>query len=278
MQHRAVVLTTHSMEEAEALCTRIGIMVKGQLQALGTPQHLKTKFGSGYELILKLKPQLPTAAGGAADQGAHEAARVGKVRAFIEGLYPDATLVSENGGLLTFMVPNHSIKVGPAFEALEGEREALEVSDYAVAQPTLEQVFVRTVMEHSGGERANTLPPTSEGAAQGAAQGAARGGKEGEEGGGEAAGEFRVARQESVPLESDVATGVAKAWLGLDRRAHRWLGISSGLFMFLCYFTIFSDDVGFVVFNFFVAWIFCMIGCIGCCCIIPSDPDENDDD
>jgi ABC-type multidrug transport system ATPase subunit len=27
MSHRAVVLTTHSMEEAEALCKRIGIMV-----------------------------------------------------------------------------------------------------------------------------------------------------------------------------------------------------------------------------------------------------------
>ncbi len=43
MTHRAVVLTTHSMEEAEALCKRIGIMVQGQLRALGTKQHLKTK-------------------------------------------------------------------------------------------------------------------------------------------------------------------------------------------------------------------------------------------
>jgi ATP-binding cassette subfamily A (ABC1) protein 3 len=54
MSHRAVVLTTHSMEEAEALCHRIGIMVKGQLHALGTKQHLKMKFGSGYELNVKL--------------------------------------------------------------------------------------------------------------------------------------------------------------------------------------------------------------------------------
>ena len=42
------------MEEAEALCQRIGIMVKGQLRALGTKQHLKAKFGSGYELCIKL--------------------------------------------------------------------------------------------------------------------------------------------------------------------------------------------------------------------------------
>ena len=48
MGHRSVVLTTHSLEEAEALCGRIGIMVKGQLRVLGTQQHLKNKFGSGY--------------------------------------------------------------------------------------------------------------------------------------------------------------------------------------------------------------------------------------
>ena len=54
MASRSVVLTTHSMEEAEALCTRIGIMVKGQLRILGTPQHLKDKFGSGYEIILQV--------------------------------------------------------------------------------------------------------------------------------------------------------------------------------------------------------------------------------
>ena len=29
-------------------------MVKGQLQVLGTQQHLKSKFGPGYELIVKL--------------------------------------------------------------------------------------------------------------------------------------------------------------------------------------------------------------------------------
>ncbi|OQR89087.1 ATP-binding Cassette (ABC) Superfamily, partial [Achlya hypogyna] len=37
----AVVLTTHSMEECQALCTRIGILVSGQLKCLGSAQHLK---------------------------------------------------------------------------------------------------------------------------------------------------------------------------------------------------------------------------------------------
>ncbi len=42
-----VILTSHSMEECEALCTRIGIMTAGRLRCLGTVQHLKNRFGAG---------------------------------------------------------------------------------------------------------------------------------------------------------------------------------------------------------------------------------------
>eukprot|EP00742_Colponemidia_sp_Colp-10_P006712 GILJ01007195.1.p2 GENE.GILJ01007195.1~~GILJ01007195.1.p2 ORF type:complete len:426 (+),score=82.94 GILJ01007195.1:1417-2694(+) len=56
----SVILTTHSMEEAEALSSRIGIMVGGRMRCLGTAQHLKHKFGQGYEL--DMKTQLPTEA------------------------------------------------------------------------------------------------------------------------------------------------------------------------------------------------------------------------
>ena len=43
------------MEECDALCTRIAIMVNGKFKCLGSPQHLKNKFGQGYTLIVKLK-------------------------------------------------------------------------------------------------------------------------------------------------------------------------------------------------------------------------------
>ena len=45
---RSIVLTTHSMEEADALCGRIGIMAYGRMRCLGTSLHLKDKFGDGY--------------------------------------------------------------------------------------------------------------------------------------------------------------------------------------------------------------------------------------
>ena len=53
-----IVLTTHSMEECEALSTKIGIMVNGQFKCLGSIQQLKSKYGKGYTLILKCKKDL----------------------------------------------------------------------------------------------------------------------------------------------------------------------------------------------------------------------------
>src|SRR5882757_867500 len=49
-----IVLPTHSMEECEFHCSRLGIMVNGELQCLGRVQHLKDKFAKGYSLTLRL--------------------------------------------------------------------------------------------------------------------------------------------------------------------------------------------------------------------------------
>ena len=43
-----------SMEECEALCTKLAIMVNGKFKCLGSTQHLKAKFGKGYILIVKV--------------------------------------------------------------------------------------------------------------------------------------------------------------------------------------------------------------------------------
>src|SRR5699024_5349448 len=53
---KSAILTTHSMEEIEALCTKTVIISKGIAQCLGTIQHLKNNFGSGYILEITFKP------------------------------------------------------------------------------------------------------------------------------------------------------------------------------------------------------------------------------
>ena len=45
-----VLLTTHYMEEAEALCDRIALMHLGTIRAEGTPEELKTSLGAGASL------------------------------------------------------------------------------------------------------------------------------------------------------------------------------------------------------------------------------------
>jgi len=298
MARRSVVLTTHSMEEAEALCTRIGIMVKGQIRALGTPQHLKNKFGSGYEIIIKLDP----AAGPIDDPD-----RVKEVTDFVLSLFNDAAMLSNNGGLLTYRVPGHSIQVGVAFDALEKNKASLHLSDYAVAQPTLEQVFVRTVLQYSEGERpeaeaelaralheadSETAPksPDDPDLEQGVAppvplkQALSRESSTGEMHPDQSIG-VRVSmgdlasdkEQSDVPEHTIEDYGLRTHWLGLDRRSHRFMAISTGLFMYLCYIIIVTQRIGFVFFPFIVAFFFCAAGCAGCCCMIPQ-VNEGDDD
>ncbi|CAB3379772.1 Hypothetical predicted protein [Cloeon dipterum] len=52
---QSIVLTSHSMDECEALCSRLAIMVAGRLVCLGPIGHLKNKFGQGYTLMVKVK-------------------------------------------------------------------------------------------------------------------------------------------------------------------------------------------------------------------------------
>uniref|UniRef100_A0A8C9ZJE8 Cholesterol transporter ABCA5 n=1 Tax=Sander lucioperca TaxID=283035 RepID=A0A8C9ZJE8_SANLU len=57
-RQRGAVLTTHYMEEAEAVCDRVAIVVSGQLRCIGSIQHLKGKYGRGYSLEVKLREEL----------------------------------------------------------------------------------------------------------------------------------------------------------------------------------------------------------------------------
>jgi ATP-binding cassette subfamily A (ABC1) protein 3 len=59
-ERTSVILTTHSMEECEALCPNIAIMAGGKLRCLGSAQQLKSKFGQGYQVEMKVKNVEPS--------------------------------------------------------------------------------------------------------------------------------------------------------------------------------------------------------------------------
>lgn len=53
----SIVLTSHSMEECEAICTRLAIMVGGEFKCLGSAQHLKNHFSKGFVLTIKVRSE-----------------------------------------------------------------------------------------------------------------------------------------------------------------------------------------------------------------------------
>ena len=55
----AVIMTTHTMDEAELLSSKLGIMVEGGVfGCMGSPQHIKNKFCEGYEIEIQLNKPL----------------------------------------------------------------------------------------------------------------------------------------------------------------------------------------------------------------------------
>jgi len=139
MAGRSVILTTHSMEEAEALSNRIGIMVGGRLRCLGSTQHLKDKYGAGYTLELKVP-----------EQG------VAAVEEFVANTFAGADQTERHGGQLRYDIPRSNIRLSEMFARLEHSRERLGIQDYALSQTTLEKVFINFAAQQE--EETNLAP------------------------------------------------------------------------------------------------------------------------
>ncbi|XP_018615172.1 ATP-binding cassette sub-family A member 1-like [Scleropages formosus] len=131
---RSVVLTSHSMEECEALCTRMAIMVNGRFRCLGSVQHLKNRFGDGYTIILRVAGPNPDP---------------GPVMEFIEGEFPGSTLKEQHRNMLQYQLPSSLIPLSRIFSILAKHKERLRIEDYSVSQTTLDQVFVNFAKDQS---------------------------------------------------------------------------------------------------------------------------------
>lgn len=136
-----VILTTHSMEEADALCDRIGITTNGRIQALGTSQRLKNTYGAGYKVIVKTytNPHLVT---GEMERTVGTG-RVTLVQALGSSLEYELTRVE--GERTTDMLAK-------LFALFEQKRKDLGIEDYSVSQTTLAQVFIEFAKEQAAPE------------------------------------------------------------------------------------------------------------------------------
>jgi ABC-type multidrug transport system ATPase subunit len=142
---RSVLLTTHSMEEADALATRAAI-IAGRLLAVGTTQALRERYSNLHHVSLLL-----SSAPASSDK------EMAAVREWVQESIPGARLERAMlGGQVRFTIPGTDATgwspVPAVIELLERERENVGVEYYSVGGATLETVFLSVARENNAQE------------------------------------------------------------------------------------------------------------------------------
>jgi len=129
---RALVLTTHSMDEAEVLSDRIGIMAFGTLRCLGSPQHLKTSMGQVYHMKINYSPENKEMA-----------------ESYVRELFPNAVLIRTFKASSEFHVKQSEVQVqvSEVFGFMENNSKDHRIDDWSFSQVGLEEVFQMIVDE-----------------------------------------------------------------------------------------------------------------------------------
>jgi len=136
---QSVVLTSHSMEECEALCDRLGIMVNGQFQCFGTVNHLKNKFAQGFSLQMKLEVEELMARREYSAVTEMEERVIGAV----EAQFNSTKIKDRHMGYLQFFIEDPTIPLHVLFSKMESIKTLTNViEEYSIQETTLEQVFL----------------------------------------------------------------------------------------------------------------------------------------
>jgi ABC-type multidrug transport system ATPase subunit len=128
---KTVILTTHSMEEAEALCQRIGIMARGTLRCIANPLRLKELYGTGFKLFSN-----------------SEEHNTSKVASYLESILPAGwRQMDYYATQISYEFPATKGAISKLFVEIENQKEALGIIDWGLGQTTLEEVFVKLISE-----------------------------------------------------------------------------------------------------------------------------------
>lgn len=144
---RAVVLTTHSMEEADALADRIGI-VSSRMLALGSRDELKKRAGANFHVhvVLRSAPR-------------SSAQDIERVKEWVASMWADARVSRETqGGQVRFEVPvgeKEGREMVEIMKKMEAVKEELGVEYYSVGKATLDEVFENIVKRYGDGDGGN---------------------------------------------------------------------------------------------------------------------------
>lgn len=128
--NKSVILTSHSMEEVEALSTKLAIMAKGQIRCIGTIQHLNNKYGSGYVLEIKWK------SGSDLD--------FDKIQSLVRDLFPDMVVIQNLNNRAKMSVPQSNIKsFAKIFKKFDKwKHDYPDIQELGMSQSSIENVFL----------------------------------------------------------------------------------------------------------------------------------------
>jgi ABC-2 type transport system ATP-binding protein len=122
---KTILLTTHNMEEADALCHRLAIIDHGRNIALGTPAELKASVPGGFLLRLRFGTHSPTLV--------EQLKTLAGVREVRDG-DTNTDVYADRGGSLISEIANLAATT------------SVELSDVHISEPSLENLF----LHHTG--------------------------------------------------------------------------------------------------------------------------------
>jgi len=124
----SIILTTHSMEEAQELCNRLTILINGRLVCIGSPDYLRMKYSNSYILEVQTDQQ----------EKIQELLFDKEKGAFSENQYKFETISTHRYKYQIELQKD----LGKLFEILEKAKSNHDIVDYTLSQSTLEQVFI----------------------------------------------------------------------------------------------------------------------------------------
>ena len=142
-----MLLTTHYMEEADRLCSRLAIVDNGRIAIEGEPAALKETVGAD-SVVLQLESVEPGGDGG----NGHAEDRVATVCRLLENVIPCEAVAAHPAGV-TLAVPNASQAVPGLMRRLDGN--GLRITGLQMTQPSLDDVFLKYTGRHIREEAAD---------------------------------------------------------------------------------------------------------------------------
>jgi len=123
----SMILTTHSMEEAQELCDRLTILINGRLVCIGSPEYLRMKYANSYVLEVQTEQQ----------ETVHEMV-FGSSSYFSSCTYKMETITSDR---FKYQIELNE-GLGKLFDIMENAKNNKTIKDYTISQSNLEQVFI----------------------------------------------------------------------------------------------------------------------------------------